>query len=106
MATVTIYGVSDDLIEIEGDLNEEIDPLNEDEGVLLAFGDGTILEVRYDDAGVWRVTQRIAGSATFDKDENPADDEDRYSDRVTLTGDLRWVVAAEKPTLHKIATRS
>lgn len=103
MSQVTIYGASDDLIEIEGDLNEEFNPSYDGDGMLLAFGDGTVLDVRYDDGGIWRITQRIAGSATFEKDENPASDEERYSDRVTLTGDLRWALAAEHPVLHKVS---
>lgn len=102
MATVAIYGVSDDLIEIEGDLNEEFNPSNEDEGMWLIFGDGSIIDVRYDEFGIWRVTRPYAGTSFMEKDEDPGDDENRYSDRVTLTGDLLWVVAAEKVTLHKI----
>lgn len=104
MSKVTIYGASDDLIEVEGDLIEEFNPAYDSEGTLLAFGDGTLLDVRYAHNGVWRITQRAAGSATFEKVEAPVDEEDNYSDRVTLTGDLRWVLAAEQPTLQMIAT--
>lgn len=102
MSTVTVYGASDDLIEIEGDLNEEFNPDSDDQGTWLIFGDGTVLDIRYDDFGVWRITRPHSGTAEMVKDEDPGNDEDRYSDRVTLTGDLRWVIAAEKVTFHKI----
>lgn len=103
MAEVTIYGASDDLIEIEGSLREEFYASSGDESTWLIFGDGTILDVRYADNGVWRITQQSAGRAVFSKVEAPAEEEGgNYSDRVTLTGWLRWVVAAEKVTFHAI----
>ncbi len=108
MATVTIYGCSDDLVKVEGDLDEEFNP-DERDGkteMMLAFGDGTIIDVTYDDFGIWRITRGIAGSAFFEKDEDPGDDENRYSDRVTLTGDLRWVVTGERVVVNKIAGTS
>lgn len=101
MSQVVIFGASDDLVEIEGSLREEFN-VNSDESVVLVFGDGTVLTVRYDMMGVWRIQQTAAGTADFFMDEDPGDDEERYSDRVTLTGDLRWVVQAEQSTLHRI----
>lgn len=101
MSTVTIYGASDDLIEIEGSLREEFAAAYE-ASTWLVFGDGTILEVRYDDNGVWRITQKTAGSSYLQKLEAPVDDEDNYSDRVILTGELNWVIAAEGMTFHNI----
>lgn len=95
MATVTIYGASDDLIELDGDLSEEFSALNdyrEETGGLLGFSDGTVLDVIYGHEGIWRIVRVSAGTATFTKDENPLDDDERYSDRVTLEGDLRWCV--------------
>jgi hypothetical protein len=107
MATVTIYGASDDLIEVEGDLREEFYALDEG-GMSLAFGDGTILDVRYDDHGIWRITRGFVGSASFEKQEALGDDGNRedgkpaYSDVVTLTGELLWVFGGEKVAMHKI----
>jgi hypothetical protein len=104
MSAVTIYGASDDLIEIEGDLEEEFYVRNYSgrEPVLLAFGDGTLLSIDMDPFGVWRISCTAHGTAFFEHDEDPGDDENRYSDRVTLTGDLRWVLGAETSILHKI----
>ena len=93
--SITVYGASDDLIEVEGDLSEEWSPLSDgasDDGGLLAFSDGTVLRVAYTDDGVWRVTPLSRGSATMTKTEAVDADDDNYSDRVTLDGDIRWVV--------------
>lgn len=107
MATVTIYGASDDLIEIEGDLSEEFSAYNA-KNTKLAFGDGTVLAVTYSDVGTWRIRRDVQGSASYEHDEDPGNDENRYSDRVTLTGDLKWVVLSDDdaPPLHKIGATS
>lgn len=89
--SITVYGASDDLIEIEGDISEEFNALGEESGSVLAFSDGTLLSVLYDDNGIWRFNRLRGGSAAYSKDENPPTDEDRYSDRVTLDGDVQWV---------------
>jgi hypothetical protein len=93
MAKVTVYGASDDLIEVEGDIREEFNPRSDDveEGnAYLAFSDGTVLKVKYD--GCWRITPVARGSAEYQKTEATDEDKD-YSDKVTLEGEeLRWVV--------------
>lgn len=108
MSCVTVYGASDDLIEIEGDLSEEFTP-SDDHDTWLVFGDGTILSVRYDQTGTWRITRTSNGTAAMIWEEASADDGNRadgkpaYSDVVTLIGDLRWLVVGEKVTFNKIA---
>ena len=92
MKTVTVYGASDDLIEIEGDIRDEISP-NDEHPAKLAFSDGTVLSVKYDDDGCWRVNRVAEGSAKMEKVEAEGPDTDNYTDRVTLTGDIKWVVA-------------
>lgn len=87
--SVTIYGASDDLIEVEGQVREEFS-YDDDQDNLLAFSDGTVLRVHYDRDGVWRITQVEYGASEFQKEEAPTKDEDNYSDRVTLTGNLTW----------------
>jgi len=92
---VVIYGASDDLIEVEGDLTEEFSYLGgDDEGAYLAFSDGTLLTISYGagGSGFWRINRLCAGAANYVKVEATDEDTD-YSDRVTLSGDnLRWVV--------------
>lgn len=98
MTTVTVYGYSDDLIEVDGDIYEEFTLHNEAEGDLLAFSDGTILRVTYGDQGVWRIETVFPGSADLTLVQAPEHDDANYSDRVTLTlpadavPPLVWVV--------------
>lgn len=93
MKTVTVSGASDDLIELEGDIRDEISPRNEEDPVMLAFSDGTALSVVYDKDGCWRVNRVAEGTAKIEKVEADVADTANYSDRVTLTGDIRWCVA-------------
>ena len=97
MKQITISGHSDDLIEIDGDIREEFSVwLNDDEVVYLCVSDGTMLEIMYNDDGMWRMSQLVAGTAEYTKDEGTDPDTD-YSDKVTLNGDIKWVsLAAQK----------
>jgi hypothetical protein len=86
---LTIYGASDDLIEVEGTIDEEFNPRDVDS--LIAVSDGTLLRIRYVD-GVWRITPVTRGAADLRIEQAPEDDDRNYSDRATLTGiNLRWV---------------
>ncbi len=94
--SVTIYGASDDLIEVEGALGEEFNfcSNDDDEKRYLTFSDGTVLSAQYDGDGIWRFNRLANGTATYEKTEGTDPDGD-YTDRVTLTGDLRWVLFGE-----------
>lgn len=105
MATVTIYGASDDLIELDGAIREEFTCYDEDEPTYLAFSDGTVLSVLYDGQGMWRVNRVAEGSATYAKRE-ATDPDDDYSDRVTLAGDLAWCVYGKNYTRAEHASSS
>ena len=83
MYTVTVYGASDDLIEIDGDIREEFGAYNNDGGHL-AFGDGTLLSVEYN--GFWRFHVIRKGDAEITKVEGTDENTD-YSDKITLTWD-------------------
>lgn len=90
---LTIYGASDDLVEIDGDSPQEFDG---DSGVL-AFSDGTLLLIDYGDAGTWDISRLAAGMATYEKVDAESGDSDlNYSDRVTLIGEFQWVVWSPK----------
>ncbi len=94
--SVTIYGASDDLVEVEGDVREEFSALGNEnfdgDGGYLAFSDGTILSIVYGDRGVWRIVPIAEGSGELSVKQAPVGDEDDYSDIATLSGDLEWVV--------------
>lgn len=95
MDEIIIYGASDDLIEVESTSfrAEEFNVCpNEDERLILAVSDGTVLRVYYDEDGIWRFVPLMIGSSNVDI-KVATYDGDTYTDRVTLTGDdLRWVV--------------
>jgi putative component of toxin-antitoxin plasmid stabilization module len=89
--TITIYGASDDLIEVDGDIREEFTYLDRgNDGDLLACSDGTILRIEFGE--VWRITPVVHGSAALTIAQAPENDDKNYTDRATLTGDIVWVV--------------
>lgn len=85
MNTVTIYGSSDDLIEVEGDISEEF---GHDNGFLF-FDDGTIVQVEYNNGGVWRINI-IEGPAKIKSHQQPCGPEE-YSEKMTLEGEFKTV---------------
>ena len=78
--SITVYGASDDLIEIEGAIREEFSALDDETPNLLAFSDGTLLEVNYTSMGIWRINVLSAGFSNVAKHEATDEDSD-YSDR-------------------------
>jgi len=96
--TVTVYGASDDLIEVDGDIYEEFSH-NSDEPALLAFSDGTVLRVTFDEDGIWRITPVISGTATFSHEFGQDDRE--HSDKATLDGDVRWVMYGSEMAVRR-----
>jgi hypothetical protein len=86
---IEIYGASDDLIEVVGDITEEFDGGRHNIAQLLAFSDGTLLRIRFDEEGVWRITPIRRGAATLTV--VPGCDEDG-TDRARLVGDVAWVM--------------
>lgn len=88
--SVTIYGASDDLIEIEGDIRDEFTPPY-GEDVFLAFSDGTVLRIGYSDSGVWRIAPVISAGG-LNITQAPEDDEDNYSDYAYIDSPILWVV--------------
>lgn len=95
MAETVIYGASDDLIEVEGGLSEEFSAYDADGSPrYLAFSDGTVLRITYGERGCWEIRREFEGTAGYHHQPHDNDDT-RYSDRVTLSGDLKWVVCGE-----------
>lgn len=91
---VEIYGASDDCIELDGDIRDEF-YAHEDDSDYLAFSDGTVLVINYTNDGVWRINRVQDGSAQYSKIEASSPDSKDYSDKVTLTGDLKWCVCGK-----------
>ncbi|MCU1687838.1 MAG: hypothetical protein JWQ81_8577 [Amycolatopsis sp.] len=90
---ITLYGASDDLIEIDGDIREEFNPADGpdgDTGDLVTFSNGLVLRIRYTDGGFWRI-DLVHGQDLVEIVPCPEDDEKNYSDRATITGPVDWV---------------
>jgi len=99
--SIKIYGASDDLIEIDGDIREEFNWIPDgDESRFLAFSDGTLLRVMYDSDGIWRLNKVASGTAQFSKVEG--DVEKDTPDEVTLSGvEIKWVVLGKQKAVSK-----
>jgi hypothetical protein len=92
-----VYGASDDLIEFEGDIHGEVSCYGTDDrpnGVLIIFSDGTLLEFKYDQEGIWRATLKAIGSL-FDRIQHFAGDDDAEinSDIVWFEPVIKWAYA-------------
>lgn len=95
-----VYGCSDDLVEVEGDVCGEVGCYGTDDddkrGVLLILSDGTLLEVKYGKGkrAIWGVQLLTAGTL-FDRID-PCMDEDAkpYSDIAYFKDGLKWAYAA------------
>lgn len=94
-STVIISGASDDIVSLEGAIRAEFYPKDPNTGMKLAFSEGTVLAVHYDKDGCWRVNRLVTGAAKYEKTEATDPDGD-YSDNVTLTGEIKWVVGGDE----------
>ncbi|WP_435583357.1 hypothetical protein [Amycolatopsis thermoflava] len=85
-----IYGHSDDLIEVVGDIREEFayPHSGAEDGVLIATSAGVLLRIRLGE--VWRI-EVVAGAEHVSIKPCPEDDEDNYSDVATIAADVAWV---------------
>jgi hypothetical protein len=98
MAT-QVYGASDDLIEFEGDVGGEVGCFGTDDrdhGVLVAFSDGTLLEVKYGkgDTGIWGIHVYREGDLFLRVEQCSDEDAERYSDTAFFADGLKWARAA------------
>jgi len=95
MAQVTIYGSSDDLIEVEGDFGDEY--LAYDCWKYLHFDDGTVIKGGYAlvPGKGWQFEVVKPGTAIVAELEPVFDDGDHYTDRLQLTGDITCVACFE-----------
>lgn len=102
MPAIKIHGGSDDLVEIEGQIDgcDEYGFYQVGKTGYLSASDGSVVSVGYaiDDTGCWRVALVHAGTAAFthvrngDEEAENQDGVSGYSDLATLEGDdLTWV---------------
>lgn len=96
---IVITGGGDDIIEVAGDLDEEFTYQDEAEGDLIAFSDGTLIRVRFDNEGSWRITPIAYGKATLTIEQTVGDG---GTDRAVLVGAVNWVIQAT--AYHRVKT--
>lgn len=98
MSRVSISGASDDLIEVEGDLREEFNGYDSGDAKLryVAFSDGSLVSIRYEDDGCWRVHVVKVGEGT-EASKVEGDPDADYTDRVSLTRNtpFTWALFGE-----------
>lgn len=97
--TTRIYGTSDDLVEIDGDIRGEIDCFGTDDrnyGILLACSDGTILEVKYGKhgQGIWEIIAHTRGELLTNIQSCDNEDDEIYSDQAFFKDGLKWIYTA------------
>lgn len=95
-----VYGTSDDMIEVEGEVMGEVGCYGTDErerGVLLVCSDGTMLEVKYGKYGraIWEVKCLERGPLLDRIEICTKEDGPVYSDLAYFRNGLKWVYAAK-----------
>jgi len=90
--SITLYGASDDLVEIDGDIHEEFSYADQDgKGDIVAFSDGTVLRIVFDPdgSGNWRISPLARGTAELNIAQTAEEDD---TDRADLDGEIKWAV--------------
>lgn len=89
----TLSGYSDDNVEMNGDINDEIGAYDVVSNFVLS--DGTRGTIEYTDEGVWRIKILEHGSVKVDivhPTQEEIDDDTNYTDKATFTGNIDWIV--------------
>jgi len=92
--TTKVYGASDDLVEVEGDVVGEV-PFN---NCLLILSDGSMLAVKYapDGLAIWRITIIVRGTLLQGVEQCEVETNDNYSDIARFADGLTWAYAARE----------
>lgn len=103
MITIGVYGASDDLLEIEGEIREEYGCYRA-EKLYVTFSHGAVISVEYD--GEWKITKHCEPSngkievypAGSDKAQELNDFSGDYSDyaEIKSNDNVEWVAIADQ----------
>lgn len=85
---VTIYGYSDDLVEIENSQYKEDEIDCYDKAIRFYFVDGTIISICYAQGGVWKITHEAIGKAWYELTRCEDDDDDAYSNVFKIDSEI------------------
>jgi len=89
----TLSGYSDDNVELNGDIDDEIGAYDVVSNFVIS--DGTRGTIEYTDEGVWRINILEQGTIKIDiihPTQDEIDNDTNYTDRATFTGDIDWIV--------------
>lgn len=99
-----IYGASDDLIEIDGEISDEHNQIDFSGKVICS--DGTEAKLEYNDDGIWKFSLIEMGNKYLDLIESKGDDVPHthefarglssYSDVLVLDDGIEWVKIGRK----------
>jgi len=98
-----IYGYSDDIVEIEGLINDEHDCYDHKRPIKITVSDGTNATIFYD--GEWKINVKFAGSKYVEKVDSVGDDSKHigvninctsYSDILIFDDGVEWVKIGSK----------
>ena len=92
---IKVYGYSDDNVVIEG-ADYPFDEIGcFEQKVTVWFKDGTIIEVNYDDDGIWRVDVKQEGTCESSLKVCDGSDEDDYTDVFKIDSEVENVCVGE-----------
>jgi len=89
----TLYGASDDLIELEGGIDDELGAYDVVSNFVLS--DGTRGTIEYTKDGVWRINILEHGDVRvhiIHPTREEIDNDTNYTDRATFIGDIDWII--------------
>jgi hypothetical protein len=94
----TMYGGSDDLIELEGDISDELGAYDVVRKFFLS--DGTSGTIEYTKSGVWEIKILKYGCDNIKVDivhptEKEIEDDTNYTDKATFSGKIEWIIFDE-----------
>lgn len=97
--TLQVYGRSDDLVEVEGDVREEFIAPHPSDRLFLTFSNGVVLLVEYGAAGEWNVSE-LYSPVGVDVEIFPTawvDAPVGYSETAVVEGgdEVEWVLTGE-----------
>jgi len=87
----SLSGTSDDLIELDGDICDELGAYDVVRNFVLS--DGTRGTIEYD--GVWRINILESGSVEVNiihPTQDEIDNDTNYTDKATFTGNIDWII--------------
>lgn len=106
--SVMVYGCSDDLIEIEGVIEDEYctsgGDIQDAKYNYVAFSDGTVLEIEYTSRGWWSIHVKRAGKCRVEREQ----DLDAGTDVIKLfgpAGSLTWALVGNSFLLAQSLTK-